>query len=86
MIPASQPNGAGDSSAVSNYWQRLHPWCIIRLLPKMQRIVVQRFRYRSQAEAYLKALRRTFPNATHEIVFDPISEAVDGDDREERSL
>ena len=80
MIPASQPNRSGDIAA-SNYWQRLHPWCIIRLLPKMQRIVVQRFRYRSQAEDYLKALRRTFPNAIHEIIFDPVSEGFEGDDR-----
>jgi hypothetical protein len=85
MIPASQPNRSGDIAA-SNYWQRLHPWCIIRLLPKMQRIVVQRFRSRAQADEYLKALRRTFPNAIHEIVFDPVSEASDGGNREERSL
>ncbi|WP_446870099.1 hypothetical protein [Phormidesmis sp. 146-12] len=46
MIPAPQPDRAGESFAASNYWQRLHPWCIIRLLPKMQRIVIQRFRSR----------------------------------------
>jgi hypothetical protein len=81
MIPAPQPNRSGDSFAATNYWQRLHPWCIIRLLPKMQRIAIQRFRSRAQAEEYLKALRRILPSAIHEIIFDPISEASNDDDR-----
>ncbi|NJR67148.1 MAG: hypothetical protein HC772_20460 [Leptolyngbyaceae cyanobacterium CRU_2_3] len=53
------------------YFDRLHPWCIIRLLPKMQRIVVARFRYRGQAEEYLHVLRRLNPTAHHILVFDP---------------
>lgn len=53
------------------YFDRLHPWCIIRLLPNMQRIVVARFRYRGQAEEYLRALQRLNPEAHHILVFDP---------------
>ena len=53
------------------YFDRLHPWCIIRLLPKMQRIVVARFRHRGQAEEYLRVLQRLSPEANHIIVFDP---------------
>lgn len=53
------------------YYQQLHPWCIMRLLPKMQRQVVARFRRRNDAEAHLQALRRLQPAANYEIVFDP---------------
>ncbi|NEQ10729.1 MAG: hypothetical protein F6K37_33870 [Moorea sp. SIO4E2] len=35
------------------YSERLHPWVIIRLLPQMQRVVVARFRNRSDAEGHL---------------------------------
>jgi hypothetical protein len=73
MIPAHLPTGAVDSLAAQNYWTRLHPWCVIRLLPKMQRIVIQRFRTRSQAEEYLKIVRRLMPAALHHIVFDAAS-------------
>jgi len=53
------------------YFDRLHPWCIIRLLPNMQRTVVARFRYRGQAEEYLRILQRMSPEADHILVFDP---------------
>ncbi|WAL61992.1 hypothetical protein [Thermocoleostomius sinensis] len=54
-----------------NYRDRLSPWCIIQLLPKMQRSVVARFRKRHDAEAHLRALRRLNPALHYEIVFDP---------------
>lgn len=53
------------------YYDRLHPWCIIRLLPQMQRTVVRRFRQRNEAEAHLRALQRLTPDAEYAIVFDP---------------
>lgn len=53
------------------YHQQLHPWCIIRLLPQMQRLVVARFRRRNDAEAHQQALRRLEPSAQYRIVFDP---------------
>ncbi len=53
------------------YHQQLHPWCIIRLLPQMQRLVVARFRRRNDAEAHQQALRRLEPSAQYTIVFDP---------------
>ncbi|NEP24183.1 MAG: SPOR domain-containing protein [Moorea sp. SIO1F2] len=52
------------------YYHRLHPWAIVRLLPKMQRVVVGRFRNRSDAEGHLKALKRLMPDAEFIIVFD----------------
>ena len=70
MIPAQSPKGSADCFAAENYWRQLHPWCVIRLLPNVQRIVIQRFRQRNQAEEYVKVLRQLVPTATHQIVFD----------------
>ncbi|BAU13243.1 hypothetical protein LEP3755_37820 [Leptolyngbya sp. NIES-3755] len=74
MIPAHPDRDAVPASAAQNYRIRLHPWCIIRLLPKMQRIVLARFRTRTQAEEYLRIVSNLMPTATHEIVFDPETE------------
>jgi len=51
------------------YRDRLSPWCIIELLPNLQRSTLYRFRSRSAAEECLKVLRR-FNFGTYEIVFD----------------
>jgi hypothetical protein len=63
QFPASDPRSF-------SYYERLHPWCIIRLLPNAQRITVARFRKRNDAEAHLKALRQLTPSALYEIMFD----------------
>ncbi|MEA5565919.1 hypothetical protein [Anabaena sp. UHCC 0399] len=47
-----------------------HPWCIIRQLPNMQRMVVARFHRRHDADAYMQILGRLLPIITHVIVFD----------------
>jgi hypothetical protein len=53
-----------------NYQLRLHPWAIVRLLPNMQRIIVARFRRRSDAEGHLRCLRQLIPHATFALIFD----------------
>ena len=53
-----------------NYFDRLHPWCIVRLLPNVQRITVGRFRRRGDAEAHQSVLRQMLPQANFVIVFD----------------
>ncbi|AOY81627.1 hypothetical protein BJP36_18635 [Moorena producens JHB] len=53
-----------------SYSERLHPWVIVRLLPKMQRVIVARFRNRSDAEGHLQALKRLMPDAKFIIIFD----------------
>jgi hypothetical protein len=53
------------------YRNRLHPWVIIRQLPKMQRATVCRFRRRNEAEDYLKVLQRLSPDAVFLIIFEP---------------
>jgi hypothetical protein len=52
------------------YRDRLHPWCIIRLLPNARTIIVARFRRRNNAEAHMKVLRRMKPDAIYQIMFD----------------
>lgn len=54
----------------TNYQQQLHPWCIIQLLPQMQRRTVARFRIRNDADAHLRVLKRLTPSAQYAIIFD----------------
>jgi predicted house-cleaning noncanonical NTP pyrophosphatase (MazG superfamily) len=51
-----------------------HVWAIIRLLPDMQRIVVNRFRRRSDAEECLRVLRRTTPSRNYTLLYYPPGE------------
>jgi hypothetical protein len=53
-----------------NYRNQLSPWVIYQLLPNCQRLLVERFRRRSEAEAYLKALQRLQSQAEFTIVFE----------------
>ncbi len=50
--------------------ERLTPWAIVRLLPNMQRIVVARFRKRSDADGHWRILRQHIPKAVFIVVFD----------------
>ena len=52
------------------YFERLHPWCIVKLLPNCQRIVVARFRKRNDADDYFRVLQRLVKESTFAIVFD----------------
>lgn len=69
MIPIEPPHATADALAYRN---SLHPWCIICLLPNMQRLVVSRFRRRGNAEEHLKVLKRLSPTFSYQIVFDPL--------------
>jgi hypothetical protein len=50
MIPVAQ-----------TYRDKLHPWCVIRLLPNLQRITVARFRRRNDAIALVQTLQQLIP-------------------------
>ncbi|MBW4657837.1 MAG: hypothetical protein KME15_04125 [Drouetiella hepatica Uher 2000/2452] len=54
-----------------SYRDALAPWCIIQHLPKLQYVIVARFRKRNDAEDYLKVVKRLNPAIAYEIVFDP---------------
>ena len=53
------------------YQQQLYPWCIIQLLPEIQRRVVARFRRHNDVDAYLRVLRQPAQSTRYTIVFDP---------------
>jgi len=59
------------AEAPTAYNQLLHPWCVVQLLPPMQRRTIARFRRRNDADAHLKALRRLSPSAQYTVMFDP---------------
>jgi len=65
-----------------SYSQRLYPWALIRLLPNMQRMVVRRFRNRSDAEGHLQALKRLMPDEKFIIIFD-LGETIEGESTDE---
>jgi hypothetical protein len=64
-------SAAYEVEAPTAYNQLLHPWCVVQLLPHMQRRTVARFRRRNDADAHLKALRRLNPSAQYTVMFDP---------------
>ncbi|MEQ9357999.1 hypothetical protein [Coleofasciculus chthonoplastes] len=53
------------------YKQRLYPWVLVRLLPKMQQVTVAQYRSRSDADGHLHILRRLMPNAQFLVMFNP---------------
>jgi hypothetical protein len=59
------------------YLNQLYPWCIIKPLPNLQRLVVGRFRRRNEAEAHLQVISRLVPNVTYSVVFDPMPDRED---------
>jgi len=54
-----------------SYYERLHPWCILRFLPNMKWLVLARFRRRNDAEAHLRTLCYLDATIEYEIAFDP---------------
>jgi hypothetical protein len=52
------------------YKARLNSWAIVRLVPDMERVVVARFRSRSDADGYIQHLRQEIPNTSFELIFD----------------
>ncbi len=53
------------------YKERLYPWVMVRLLPKMQRLTVGQFRTRSDADGHLEILRRLVPGGKFAVIFNP---------------
>lgn len=82
MISAQPPSAvAADLACVAGrdralpgeataYRKALSPWCIVRLLPDMQRLTVARFRRRNDADAHARVLRRLIPHGTYVILFE----------------
>ncbi|AFZ25006.1 hypothetical protein Cylst_2812 [Cylindrospermum stagnale PCC 7417] len=58
-----------DSQAIA-YKARLNGWAIARVVPNAERVIVARFRSRSDADGYMRHLRQETPNAAFEVIFD----------------
>ncbi|MBW4659835.1 MAG: hypothetical protein KME15_14260 [Drouetiella hepatica Uher 2000/2452] len=52
------------------YSDQLRPWVVYRLLPNCQRLMMERFRNRNNAEDYVRIMRQMQPDAQFEIVFE----------------
>jgi hypothetical protein len=60
------------------YQDQLSPWVVYKLLPTMQNAPVARFRYRNDAESYLKLVSRVLPQTSFLISFEgPIRPATE---------
>lgn len=55
------------------YQNQTRPWCLVRQLPKMQRVTVDRFRRYQEADARAQFLRRQMPASQYVVLFDPDS-------------
>lgn len=53
-----------------SYQDQLSPWVVYRLLPNCQRMMMERFRKRNDAEEYVKVICRMQPGEEFEIVFE----------------
>jgi hypothetical protein len=52
------------------YKKRLHTWAIARLGSDTERVIVARFRTRSDADGYLRHLRQVMPSFNFEVIVD----------------
>ena len=51
------------------YRDRLSYWVIVRRLPNLQRVIVDRYHRRSDADGHLRILQQTMPDEEFEVVF-----------------
>jgi hypothetical protein len=64
-----------ENKAVS-YKNRLNGWAIARVLTDKERVIVARFRSRSDADGYIQHLQQMVPAGSFEIFFDSQREEV----------
>jgi hypothetical protein len=60
-----------------SYRDQIHPWCIVRILPNAQTLIIARFRRRNDADAHLKVLQQLISTAEFRIVFDGLVQRGD---------
>lgn len=78
MISVQPPSSAAiaqpaclQPANLNGYQAKLHPWCIVRLLPKMQRVVIGRFRKSNDADEHMRSLKHLIPQGKFIVLFDP---------------
>ncbi|NJL01320.1 MAG: hypothetical protein HC910_12460 [Spirulinaceae cyanobacterium SM2_1_0] len=53
-----------------SYRNCLKVWAVVRLLPRMQRAIVARYKSESDALGHVETLRRLQPGAQYRVIFD----------------
>ncbi len=53
-----------------NYQEQLTPWAVYQTLPDLQRQLVIRFRRRTDADCYIKVLKKTRPTTEFVLAFE----------------
>ncbi|MBD2296554.1 hypothetical protein H6G06_24505 [Anabaena sphaerica FACHB-251] len=53
-----------------SYRNRLNAWAIARVVANQERVIVARFRSRSDADGYIQHLRQIVPDSSFEMFFD----------------
>ncbi len=70
MLKNAECHDSALGNPVVSYRDRLQCWAIVRLLPDMQRVVVNRFYRRADADGHLQFLQRQIPAAEFALMFD----------------
>jgi hypothetical protein len=70
MLYHAERNDSALENHSVTYRDRLQCWAIVRLLPNMQRVTVNRFYRRADADGHLQFLQRQIPTGKFEVMFD----------------
>ncbi len=68
-------NTTSENQAIA-YRKRLNGWAVARVVTEQEKVIVSRFRSRSDAEGYIQHLRQMIPNTVFELFFDCQQEEV----------
>ena len=58
------------------YKKRLNGWAVARVVTEQEKVIVSRFRSRSDAEGYIQHIRQMIPDTVFELFFDCQREEV----------
>jgi len=58
------------------YRNRLNGWAIARTTSSTERVIIARFRTRSDADGYMQHISKLIPDASFELIFDSRREEV----------
>ena len=67
---------AKSENPTTSYKNRLNSWAIARIVEDQQKVIVARFRTRSDADGYIQHLRQLVPDGYFELFFDSQTEQL----------
>ncbi|MTJ09223.1 MULTISPECIES: hypothetical protein [unclassified Anabaena] len=60
----------------NTYRKRLNGWAVARVVTEQEKVIVARFRSRSDAEGYIQHIRQLIPDTVFDLFFDCQREEV----------